>query len=61
MGMTLTEKIIAAHTDKDEVHSGDFVIAKVDFSFANDITGPIAIEEFEKIGVKDVFDKKRVA
>ena len=59
--MTLTEKIIAAHTDKDEVHSGDFVIAKVDFSFANDITGPIAIEEFEKIGVKDVFDKKRVA
>jgi len=61
MGMTLTEKIIAAHTDRGEVHSGDLVIAKVDFSFANDITGPIAIEEFEKIGVKDVFDKKKVA
>jgi len=61
MGMTLTEKIIAAHIDKDEVHSGDFVIAKVDFSFANDITGPIAIEEFEKIGVKEVFDRRRVA
>jgi len=61
MGMTLTEKIVAAHTDRGEVHSGDLVIAKVDFSFANDITGPIAIEEFEKIGVKDVFDKKKVA
>jgi 3-isopropylmalate/(R)-2-methylmalate dehydratase large subunit len=61
MEMTLTEKIIAAHTDKDEVHSGDFVIAKVDFSFANDITGPIAIEEFEKIGVKEVFDRERIA
>jgi 3-isopropylmalate/(R)-2-methylmalate dehydratase large subunit len=61
MGMTLTEKIIAAHTDRGEVHSGDLVVAKVDFSFANDITGPIAIEEFEKIGVKDVFDKKKVA
>jgi len=61
MGMTLTEKIIAAHIDKDEAHSGDFVIAKVDFSFANDITGPIAIEEFEKIGVREVFDRRRVA
>ncbi|MCX7794969.1 MAG: 3-isopropylmalate dehydratase large subunit [bacterium] len=61
MGMTLTEKIISAHTNKDEVHSGEFVIAKVDFSLANDITGPLAIKEFEKIGVNKVFDKDRIA
>ncbi|MBC7319792.1 3-isopropylmalate dehydratase large subunit [bacterium] len=61
MGMTLTEKIISAHTNKDEVHSGEFVIAKVDFSLANDITGPLAIKEFEKIGVDRVFDKERIA
>lgn len=61
MGMTLTEKIISAHTNKDEVHSGEFVIAKVDFSLANDITGPLAIKEFEKIGVDKVFDRERIA
>jgi 3-isopropylmalate/(R)-2-methylmalate dehydratase large subunit len=61
MGMTLTEKIISAHTNKDEVHSGEFVIAKVDFSLANDITGPLAIKEFEKIGVNRVFDNERIA
>lgn len=61
MGMTLTEKIISAHTNKDEVHSGEFVIAKVDFSLANDITGPLAIKEFEKIGVDRVFDKEKIA
>ncbi len=61
MGMTLTEKIISAHTDKDEVHSGEFVIARVDFSLANDITGPLAIKEFEKIGINKVFDKERIA
>ena len=61
MGMTLTEKIISAHTNKDEVHSGEFVIAKVDFSLANDITGPLAIKEFEKIGVDRVFDNERIA
>jgi len=59
--MTLTEKIISAHTNKDEVHSGEFVIAKVDFSLANDITGPLAIKEFEKIGVDRVFDNERIA
>lgn len=61
MGMTLTEKIISAHTGKDEVHSGEFVVAKVDFSLANDITAPLAIKEFEKIGVDKVFDEERIA
>lgn len=61
MGMTLTEKIIAAHTGKEEVHSGEFVIAKVDFSLANDITAPLAIKEFQKIGVDNVFDTERIA
>ncbi|HPC78440.1 MAG TPA: 3-isopropylmalate dehydratase large subunit, partial [bacterium] len=61
MGMTLTEKIIATHTDREEVHSGEFVVAKVDFSLANDITAPLAIKEFQKIGVDKVFDEERIA
>jgi len=51
MGMTITEKIIAAHSDRDELHAGEFVkAARVDVCLANDITAPIAIQEFEKAG-----------
>ncbi len=60
MGMTLTEKILAAHTGRDRVRPGDLVEARVDFCFANDITAPLAIREFEKIGVTTVFDRDRV-
>ncbi|MBQ8847443.1 MAG: 3-isopropylmalate dehydratase large subunit [Candidatus Gastranaerophilales bacterium] len=58
--MTITEKIFALHTNKDFVQANDLVEAKVDIVLANDITGPIAIEEFEKIGLNSVFDKDRV-
>ena len=60
MGMTITEKILAGHAGRDEVAPGELINAKVDFLLANDITAPIAISEFRKIGAKDVFDRSRV-
>lgn len=60
MGMTLTEKILAIHSGGGRVRPGDLIEAKVDFCFANDITAPLAIREFEKIGVATVFDRERV-
>jgi 3-isopropylmalate/(R)-2-methylmalate dehydratase large subunit len=59
--MTITEKILAAHAGKKRVSPGELINAKVDLILANDITAPIAISEFRKIGAKDVFDKNRVA
>jgi 3-isopropylmalate/(R)-2-methylmalate dehydratase large subunit len=59
--MTITEKILAAHAGKSEVAPGELINAKVDFILANDITAPIALQEFRKIGAKDVFDRNRVA
>ncbi|MDR7419901.1 MAG: 3-isopropylmalate dehydratase large subunit [Armatimonadota bacterium] len=60
MGMTLTEKILASHAGRSRVRPGDLVEARIDFCFANDITAPLAIREFEKIGVPTVFDRDRV-
>jgi 3-isopropylmalate/(R)-2-methylmalate dehydratase large subunit len=60
MGMTLAEKILAAHSGKKSVSPGDLINVKVDLVMANDVTAPIAIEQFQKLGVKDVFDKQRV-
>jgi 3-isopropylmalate/(R)-2-methylmalate dehydratase large subunit len=61
MGMTITEKILAAHCGKDKVKPGEFIMADVDIALGNDITAPIAIEEFAKAGAKSVFDKEKVA
>ncbi len=58
--MTLAEKILAAHTDKKKVSAGEFLNVKVDLILANDITAPIAIREFRRIGVKRVFDSRKV-
>jgi len=60
-GMTITEKILAEHCGKERVYPGDLIYAKVDLVLANDITAPIAIKEFEKIGARDVFDRNRIA
>ncbi len=59
--MTITEKILAVHSGKKEVSPGELINAKVDLVLANDITAPIAISEFKKIGSKGVFDENRVA
>jgi len=61
MGMTMIEKIIAAHSDQDELKPGDIVNARVDMVLGNDITTPVAVNEFNKIGVDKVFDKERIA
>src|SRR5574337_529546 len=60
MGMTITEKIIAAHAGIKEVRPGQFVYADVDICLGNDITAPIAIEEFEKTGITKVFDPEKI-
>jgi hypothetical protein len=59
--MTITEKILAVHSGRKKVSPGELINAKVDLILANDITAPIAISEFKKIGAKDVFDRNRIA
>lgn len=61
MGMTITEKILAAHSGKAEVMPGELINAKLDLVLGNDITAPVAIKEFRKIGVNKVFDRERIA
>ena len=58
--MTLTEKILAVHSDKKKVSPGEFINVRVDLILANDITAPIAIREFQRIGIGKVFDPKKV-
>ena len=58
--MTITEKIFALHSGKDFVKAGDLIEAKIDVALAKDITGPIAIDVFNKIGTKEVFNKSGV-
>ncbi len=60
MAQTITEKILAFHAGLDEVEAGQLIEARIDIALANDVTAPIAIAEFEKLGVKSVFDKSRV-
>jgi 3-isopropylmalate/(R)-2-methylmalate dehydratase large subunit len=60
MGMTITEKILARHTDLDRVSPGMLINARVDIALGNDITAPIAIEAFRKAGGKKVFDREKV-
>jgi len=61
MAMTMTQKILAAHAGLDEVRSGQLIKAKLDMVLGNDITSPVAINEFEKAGFSSVFDKSRIS
>lgn len=58
--MTISEKILAQHTGRDQVLPGELIEAKLDFVLGNDITAPMAIEVFKKAGGKTVFDPERV-
>ncbi len=60
MGMTITEKILAAHAGLQEVNPGQLIQSQVDIVLANDITAPLAIEQFRASGVKKVFDPGKV-
>ncbi len=61
MGMTMTQKILAAHAGLDTVSAGQLISAKCDIVLGNDITTPVAVNEFNKAGFNKVFDKDRVA
>ena len=60
MGMTITEKILALHAGLDKVEPGQLIMANVDLALGNDVTAPIAIDEFKRHGGKEVFDKSKV-
>ncbi|MGI5823339.1 MAG: 3-isopropylmalate dehydratase large subunit [Dethiobacteria bacterium] len=61
MEQTLAEKILARAAGKKEVSPGELINAQIDMALGNDLTAPVAIREFEKIGVEKVFDRARLA
>lgn len=61
MGMTMTQKILASHAGLDSVVPGQLIRANLDMVLANDITGPVSINEFENAGFEKVFDKSKVS
>ncbi len=61
MAMTMTQKILAAHAGLDSVVAGQLIEAKLDLCLGNDITSPVAVNEYEKCGASKVFDTERVA
>ena len=61
MGMTMTQKILAAHAGLDEVSAGQLIEADLDLVLGNDITSPVAIHEIEKMKVDGVFHKDKIA
>lgn len=61
MEQTLAEKILARAAGKDKVFPGELISAKIDMALGNDLTAPVAIQEFEKIGVDKIFDAQRLA
>jgi len=60
MGMTMTQKILAAHAGLEKVVAGQFIEADLDIVLGNDVTTPVAIKEFIKMGATEVFDKDKV-
>ena len=61
MGMTMTQKILAAHAGLPSVSAGQLIEAELDLVLGNDITSPVAIHEMDKMKVNGVFDKDKVA
>ena len=59
--MTITQKILAAHAGVEKVEAGELIMVKTDLVLGNDITSPVAINEFEKYGFDKVFDKEKIA
>lgn len=61
MGMTMTQKILAAHAGLPSVSAGQLIEADLDLVLGNDITSPVAIHEMDKMKVDGVFDKDKIA
>ena len=59
MGMTMTQKILAAHAGLDSVKAGQLIQAKLDIVMGNDITTAVALKEFKKTGAKEVLTKTK--
>ena len=60
MPHTLAEKILLSHCDADDVEPGDVVMARCDVVMANDVSGPVAFRQLEKMGAKEVFDPAKI-
>ena len=61
MGMTMSQKILAAHAGLSEVKAGQLIEAKLDMVLGNDVTSPVAINVFEENGATSVFDNTKIA
>ena len=61
MGMTMTQKILAAHAGLDSVTAGQLIRARLDMVLGNDITTPVAVNEFEKAGFDSIFDREKIS
>ena len=61
MGMTMTQKILAKHAGLDRVEAGQLIEGRLDLVLGNDITAPVAITEFDKAGLTEIFDKDKIA
>jgi len=60
MGMTISQKILAAHAGRDLVEAGELLNCKLDVVLGNDVTAPVAIAEFNRLGLKEVFEKDSI-
>ncbi|NLV20648.1 MAG: 3-isopropylmalate dehydratase large subunit [Syntrophomonadaceae bacterium] len=60
MGMTISQKILAAHAGREHLEAGELINCKLDLVLGNDVTAPVAIAEFNRLGLKQVFDQERV-
>jgi 3-isopropylmalate/(R)-2-methylmalate dehydratase large subunit len=60
MGMTITQKILADHAGKKAVEAGELINCRVDVVLGNDVTAPVAISEFEKLGKEEVYDREKI-
>ena len=60
MSMTMTQKILADHAGLESVSAGQLVLVNVDRVLGNDITSPVAIREYERIGANGVYDREKV-
>jgi 3-isopropylmalate/(R)-2-methylmalate dehydratase large subunit len=60
MGMTISQKILAAHANRDFIEAGELINCKLDVVLGNDVTAPVAIDEFHKLGLKKVFDQDSI-
>ena len=61
MAMTMTQKILAAHAGLDKVEAGQLIRCKLDMVLGNDVTTPVAINEFEKAGFNSVFNTEKIS